>query len=259
MKKTLSVLYGVTSYFLFLGAYLYLIAFALDVAPHAVSGPGTLPPLAAIAIDVGLIALFGVQHSVMARPAFKRGWTQIVPKHLERSTYVLVATALVALIIFAWQPVAGPDLWNVTGAGAAALTVLSLLGWSAVPVCSFLTDHFELFGLRQVAEYALGQAPSKPAFKERAIYKKVRHPMMLGFIIALWAAPHMSMGHVVFASAFTAYILTGIYFEERTLAAEHGRAYRDYQARVPKLLPWGAVAGSPTALESRGDAARMTH
>lgn len=259
MKKTLSVTYGVLSYLLFLGAYLYLIAFALNLAPHSVSGPATLPPAAAVAIDIGLIALFGVQHSVMARPAFKQWWTQIVPKHLERSTFVLVATALVALIIAAWQPVAG-DLWTVSNqAGVIALTVLSLVGWSAVPVCSFLTDHFELFGLRQVAEYAAGRPPSKPAFRERAIYKKVRHPMMLGFLIAMWATPHMTVGHLVFAGSMTAYILTGIYFEERTLVAEHGRSYREYQARVPKLLPWGSVSGAPSALEARGDAARMTH
>lgn len=258
MKKTLSVAYGVTSYVLFLGAFLYLIAFAWNVAPHAVSGPATLPPATAIAINIGLITLFGVQHSVMARPSFKRWWTRVIPKHLERTTFVLIATVMAGLIVLGWQPVEG-DLWNVTGAAAIALYALSLLGWSAVPACSFLTDHFELFGLRQVWEYATGRAPSKPAFKERAVYKKVRHPMMLGLIVAMWSTPRMTAGHLVFAGAMTAYILVGIYFEERTLAAEHGQAYRDYQARVPKLFPWGSLAGAPSALEARGDAARMTH
>lgn len=251
MKKTLSVTYGLTAYVLFLCAFLYLIAFSLNLAPQSISGPATRPPLAAALIDLVLITLFGVQHSIMARPAFKRWWTRFVPPQLERSTFVLIATGLVALLIACWQPIEG-DLWNVTGAGMILISAVSLLGYMAVPAVSFLTDHFYLFGVRQVAQYALDHAPSRPLFREKSIYRKVRHPMMLGFLVAFWAAPHMTVGHLLFATAMTAYILVGAYFEERTLAVEHGHAYRDYQSRVPKLLPWSSAADSSSAVESRG-------
>ena len=236
MKKTLSVVYGVVAYVLFLGAFLYLIAFSMNLAPTPVSGPASLPPLAAAAIDIGLITLFGLQHSIMARPGFKSRWTRIVPQHLERSTYVLIATALVMLITTGWQPIEGM-LWQVTGGGALALYALALLGWMMVPLCSLLTDHLELFGLRQVAEYAFGWPQPKPEFKQRVLYKKVRHPMMLGFLVALWATPYMTVSHLLFAVTLSAYILVGIHFEERDLVRKHGQAYRDYQARVPKLIP----------------------
>jgi protein-S-isoprenylcysteine O-methyltransferase Ste14 len=237
LKKIASLVYGVGAYLLFLGAFLYLIAFATNVAPNSVSGTPSLPPLLAALIDVELIALFGLQHSIMARPGFKNWWTRFVPPHLERSTFVWLAAALVIVIVQLWQPIEG-DLWNVTGGGMIALYTISLLGWLSVPATSFLTDHFELFGLRQVFEYALERPASKPEFKERALYKKVRHPMMLAFLFAFWAAPHMTAGHLLFAGLMTSYILAGIYFEERDLASKHGQAYRDYQARVPKLLPF---------------------
>ena len=236
LRKTLSVVYAAGAYVLFLGAYLYLIAFAINIVPHSVSGPASLPPLQAALIDVALIALFGLKHSIMARPGFKLWWTRAVPRHLERSTYVLIATALVFAIVQFWQPIDG-DLWNVSGAGMMALYAISLLGALGVPAFSFLTDHFELFGLRQAAEYALEIPGSAAEFKERGVYKKVRHPMMLAFLVAFWATPHMTVGHLLFAGLMTAYILTGIYFEERDLLRAHGKAYRMYQARVPKLLP----------------------
>jgi protein-S-isoprenylcysteine O-methyltransferase Ste14 len=236
LKKTTSVVYAAGAYLLFLGVYLYLVAFALNVVPHSISGPVGLPPVPAALADIALITLFGLQHSIMARPAFKRWWTRVVPRHLERSTYVLMATALVAVIVLFWQPIEG-DLWNVTGAGSIALYAISLLGWVGVPAFSFLTDHFELFGLRQAVEHAF-ELPNSPAeFKEQGVYKKVRHPMMLSFLVAFWGAPHMTVGHLLFAGLMTAYILTGIYFEERDLLRAHGQAYRDYQARVSMLLP----------------------
>ena len=187
MKKTLSLVYAVAAYVLFLAAFLYLVAFSMNLGPSQISGPASLPPLAAAAIDLGLIALFGLQHSVMARPGFKSWWTRIVPQHLERSTYVLIAAVLTALIPAAWQPIEG-QLWNVTGAGMIALYTVSALGFLMIPLCSFLTDHFELFGLRQAAEYVFGWAQPKAEFKQRALYKKVRHPMMLGWMVAFWAA-----------------------------------------------------------------------
>ncbi len=250
MKKILSVTYGLTAYVLFLCAFLYLIAFSLNLAPQSISGPAKLPPFDAALIDVALITVFGVQHSIMARPAFKRWWTRFIPPHLERSTFVLIATGLVVLMIAGWQPIEG-DLWNVTGAGMTLIGAISLLGYMAVPAVSFLTDHFYLFGVRQVVQYAQDRVPTRPIFREKSVYHKVRHPMMLGFLVAFWATPHMTVGHLLFAGAMTAYILIGIYFEERTLAAEHGRSYQDYQSRVPKLLPWGSAADSLNTPESR--------
>jgi protein-S-isoprenylcysteine O-methyltransferase Ste14 len=190
LRKIASVLYGAGAYLLFLGAFLYLMAFATNLARHSVSGDASLPPLWAALVDIALITLFGLQHGIMARPEFKRRWTRLVPRHLERSTFVWFAAALVIIIVQFWQPIEG-DLWNVTGVGMIALYAISLLGFLTVPVVSFLTDHFELFGLRQVFEYALGRPMSKPEFKERALYRKVRHPMMLGFLIAfLGHSPH---------------------------------------------------------------------
>ncbi len=241
LRKIASVVYGVAAYLLFLGSYLYLIAFTTNLTAHSVSGAPSLLPLSAALVDIALITLFGLQHGIMARPGFKRQLTRWVPAHLERSTFVWTAAALVIVIVQFWQPIGG-DLWNVSGAGRIALYAVSLLGFLIVPGVSYLTDHYELFGLRQVYEYALGRPMSKPQFKERALYRTVRHPMMVGFLIAFWATPHMTAGHLLFAALMTAYILVGIYFEERDLARVHGQVYRDYQARVPKLLPLGASA-----------------
>jgi protein-S-isoprenylcysteine O-methyltransferase Ste14 len=243
LKKIVSSVYSVGAYLLFFGACAYLIAFTADVGPHSISGTPSLPPLPAALLDLALITLFGLQHAIMARPGFKRWWTRVVPPHLERSTFVWFGSALIIAIVQFWQPIEG-DLWNVTGAAMIALYAISLLGYLAIPVTSFLTDHFELLGLRQVFEYALERPRSKPEFKERSLYKKVRHPMMLGWIIAFWATPHMTAGHLLFAGLMTSYILVGIYFEERDLVRVHGQAYRDYQARVPKLLPIGGRGGA---------------
>jgi len=243
LKKIASLVYGAAAYFGFLGVFLYLVAFSMNLVPRSVSRAATEHPLVAVLVDVGLISLFGVQHTIMARPRFKAWWVRIVPRHLERSTFVLIASVIMGCIVWFWQPIDG-DLWNVTGAGMFALYAIAALGWIGVPATSLLTDHFELFGLRQVAEYALGLPKSKPEFKERGLYKKVRHPMMLCFLIAFWATPHMTVGHALFAGLWTAYILTGIYFEERDLVYAHGAAYRNYQMRVPKLLPVGRPAGA---------------
>jgi protein-S-isoprenylcysteine O-methyltransferase Ste14 len=249
MKKILSVVYCATAYVLFLGSFLYLIAFSMDVGPSRISGPASLPPLLAAAIDLVLITAFSLQHSVMARPGFKRWWTRTIPQHLERSTYVLIGSAMTVLLVAAWQPIEG-ELWNVAGAGMIALYAVAALAYLMVPVCSFLTDHFELFGLRQVAEYAFGWPQPKPEFKQRALYKKVRHPMMLGWMVAFWSTPYMTVGHVLFASTMTTYILVAIHFEERDLAQRHGQAYRDYQARVPKLIPIPSAQGAALSAET---------
>ena len=242
LKRIASAVYGVGAYVLFLGAFLYLIAFTLIVAPNFAGRTHALPSLLGALIDIGLITLFGLQHGIMARPGFKQWWTRFVPPHLERSTFVWFAAALLIVVLRFWQPIEG-ELWNVTGPGMVALYSISLIGFLGVPATSLLTDHFELFGLRQVFEYTRGQPVSKPEFKERALYKRVRHPMMLSFLIAFWAVPHMTAGHFLFATLMTSYILVGIFFEERDLTRAHGQQYRDYQARVPKLLPFGASSG----------------
>lgn len=257
MKKVLSLMYGALAYVMFLGAFLYLIAFTVNAIPNSISGPASLPPLWAAAIDLGLITMFGLQHSLMARAGFKRVWTRIVPAHLERSTFVAIAAMMVAMIVMCWQPIEG-EIWNVTGTGMVALYVVAALGWLTIPVTSFLTDHFALFGLRQVFQYVLGRTMSKPAFRVRGFYKKVRHPMMLGFIVAFWSTPHMTTGHLLFAGLMTSYILAGIYFEERDLAREHGEAYHAYQAQVPKLLPIGKIEGTmQDELEAMAKAPQM--
>jgi len=256
LKKIGFVAYGVGAYLLFLASFLYLMAFAINAAPHSVSGTPSLPPLPAALVDIALITLFGLQHGIMARPGFKRWWTQFVPPQLERSTFVWFAAAVVIVMVQFWQPIEG-ELWNVTGAAMIALYAVSLLGFLTVPFTSFLTDHFELFGLRQVFEYALDRPMAKPEFKERAFYKKVRHPMMLAFLVGFWAAPHMTLGHLLFAGMMTSYILVGIYFEERDLARAHGQAYRDYQARVPKLLPFGGRrSAQPSPLKTKAATAQ---
>ena len=187
---------------------------------------------------------------------YKGSTSTVLHSYIPIFLFVLVATGLLVLLIVCWQPIAG-ELWNITGAGMLVVTAVSLLGYLAVPAISLLTDHFYLFGVRQVAQFALDRAPTRPQFRERSVYRKVRHPMMLGFLVAFWAAPHMTAGHLLFAATMTAYILAGIYFEERTLVAEHGHAYRDYQSRVPKLAPWGSTADSPSAAEPRASTARI--
>jgi len=236
MNRIFAITYGGTAYVLFLGVFLYLIAFTMNMAPHSVSGPATMPAVAAVAIDIALVTLFALQHTIMARPAFKRKWTRIVPKHLERSTFVLVASAMVLLMITCWQPIDGL-IWNLTGPAAMAMYVISVIGFLGVPLVSLITDHFHLFGLRQVYEFATGRPQSAPVFKMVGPYKAIRHPMMLSFLVAFWATPTMTAGHLLFASLMTFYIQVGVYFEERSLAAEHGKAYRDYQSNIPKLMP----------------------
>jgi protein-S-isoprenylcysteine O-methyltransferase Ste14 len=247
MRKAFAITYGVGSYAFFLGVYLSLVAFSMNLAPDAVSGPAGLNPAAATAINIALAGLFGVQHSAMARPAFKRWWTRMVPAHLERTTFVMTASATVLLMVTAWQPIEGV-VWRVTGPAAMVIYAMSAIGFVGVPLVSFLTDHFHLFGLRQVYEYATGRPQPAPVFRMVGPYKAVRHPMMVAFLIAFWATPEMTYGHLLFASLMTAYILAGIYFEERTLAREHGLAYRDYQARVPKLIP--AAPGDGAGMEA---------
>jgi len=238
MGKLLAVLYGVLSYVVFFGSFLYAVAFleGLPVPKTIDSGPaGPLVP--SLLIDTALLGVFAIQHSVMARPAFKAWWTKMVPTQVERSTYVLLASLALALLLWQWRP--APSLvWSLTGPAALVLTVLSYVGWLVVLTSTFLINHFDLFGLRQVFAYASGRETPPADFRTPLFYRVVRHPLYLGFIIAFWAAPVMSVGHLFFAAGATAYILIAIQFEEHDLVAHFGDTYRTYQKRVSMILPW---------------------
>ena len=192
----------------------------------------------AILIDAIILGLFAVQHTIMARPWFKAGIAKLIPRAAERSTFVLLASLILLLIFWQWRPIAG-TIWTVQSPlGQDVLWALFWIGWGIVFISTFLIDHFDLFGLRQVTAYLMGKEPQLPHFTERAFYKVVRHPIMLGFIIAFWATPTMSIGHLFFAGLTTAYILVGLLFEERDLVRMHGERYLEYASRVPRLVPF---------------------
>ena len=239
MSRSLALLYGGVSYTVFLATFLYAIAFVagVGVPRHIDNGPNA-SLLTALIIDLGLLTLFAVQHSGMARPAFKRWWTRFVPQPIERSTFVLVSSAVLLMLFWQWRPL--PQMvWQVdNGLSRGALWSLSMLGWLLVLTSSFTINHFELFGLRQVWLHARRRTPEEEPFVLRAMYRIVRHPLMLGFLIAFWVTPTMTLGHLLFAAVVTGYIFVAVKFlEERDLVAAHGEAYRDYQRKVPMLLP----------------------
>ncbi len=235
--RALTLTLGLAVYAVFLATFLYLIGFVGGVwVPKTLDDGRASDVGTALAVDLAFLALFGAQHTVMARPAFKRWWTRIIPEPLERTTFVAVTCAILIAMVVCWRPLPG-TLWRVNGAGAVLLYILSALGWVIVLVSTFLIDHFELFGVKQVVSHALVHERKPARFQERFFYRYVRHPLMLGFIIAFWATPHMTWGHLLFAGTATGYILLALVVEERTLVALHGAAYEDYRRRVPKLIP----------------------
>lgn len=235
--RVLAFAYGVVSYVFFLVVFVYAVGFVANVGvPRAIDGVATTPFATALAIDLLLLAVFAVQHSVMARPAFKRAWTRVVPPVVERSTFVLAASAALALLFWQWRPLGGV-VWQVDTPWLRALLVaLSAFGWLQVLVTTFLIDHFELFGLKQVWQAFRGVTPSAPHFVVPGPYRMVRHPLYLGFLIAFWAAPTMTVAHLVFAVMTTAYILVAIQLEERDLIVAHPE-YAAYRREVPMILP----------------------
>jgi protein-S-isoprenylcysteine O-methyltransferase Ste14 len=237
--RYLALLYGVVCYVLFLGVFLGAIAFVGDLVP-AIPVSVDRGPLAtaggALGIDVALLTLFAVQHSVMARPAFKRVWTRIVPPAVERSTYVLFSSLALLLLLVFWQPLPGV-IWSAAGAVGLGLSAVRWLGWGVVLLSTFMISHFDLFGLKQVYANLKQQRLEDPEFRTFGLYRLVRHPIMLGFMIAFWATPTMTLGHLVFALATTGYVLIALRLEEADLVRSLGDRYRDYQARVPMLLP----------------------
>ncbi len=231
--------FGVLVYALFLLTFLYLIGFVTGfVVPVTVDGGGpTSAPALAVLVDVGVVALFGLQHTVMARPRFKRWLTRHVPQAIERSCFVLVTCAIFAVMFTQWRAIP-TVLWQTSGAVAHTILAVAFVGWGTVLLSTFLIDHFDLFGLRQVWLAFRGRDYAARTFQERGLYRVVRHPLMLGFLVAFWAAPTMTVGRLLFAGCYTLYILFALVIEERDLLDLHGASYRDYQRRVPKLLPF---------------------
>lgn len=238
MMRALTLGYGAVCYLVFLAVFIYSVGFVGDiVVPRTVDHGVTASLTEAIVVNLLLLGLFAVQHSVMARPAFKRMWTRFVPRAVERSTYVLLASLVLALLFWQWRTM--PALiWDVNSpAGRMALWTLFALGWVTVLVSTFLINHFDLFGLRQVYLAWRGRPYTPLRFGTSMLYRAVRHPIMLGFLVAFWATPTMTAGHLLFAAATTAYVLAAIRLEERDLAADLGQQYRDYRERVPMLIP----------------------
>ena len=252
VQRILFFAYGCFAYLMFLGSFLYAIAFVGGLAPKALDGLQDMPLAPALAIDLALLALFAVQHSVMARRWFKEWWTQYVHPVIERSTYVLCASLALIVLFWQWRPLGG-EIWLVESPAArAALIGLCAFGWLLVLVTTFLIDHFDLFGLRQVWLYLVGRPYTRAQFVQPAPYRVVRHPLYLGFLLAFWMTPTMTVAHLVFAVATTAYIVLAIQFEERDLVHEHGAAYEEYRRRVPMLLPLGTrSAGALSRTEAR--------
>jgi protein-S-isoprenylcysteine O-methyltransferase Ste14 len=226
------------AYVAFLGAFASTVGFVANVGvPKGIDGGISSPVAVAVLVDAGLLTLFAVQHSVMARPWFKRWWTRFVPASIERSTFVLAASLVLAMLLWQWRPLPA-NVWSVEGTWArATLWGLYGFGWLMVVGSTFLIDHFDLFGLRQVVARVRGRPHQRPGFRQPLLYRLVRHPIMVGFVIAFWAAPDMSAGRLLFAALATSYIVVAVRFEERDLLAHHGEAYEGYATQVSRFVP----------------------
>jgi protein-S-isoprenylcysteine O-methyltransferase Ste14 len=250
IRRVLVLGYGAVAYIVFLGSLLYTVGFLADTAVPKDIDDGTAGPAwQAVLVNLALLSLFAVQHSVMARPWFKRWWIRLIPATIERSTYVLAASLLVVLLLWQWRPL--PDsVWSVhAGWARAVLWTLYALGWVILVFSSFLIGHFDLFGLRQVLASARERQYVEPEFHEPLLYQLVRHPLMVGFLIAFWAAPDMSVGRLLFVLVASAYIVVAVRFEEHDLRRQLGEPYEQYSRRVPRFVP--RFGRRPSALTGR--------
>jgi methanethiol S-methyltransferase len=238
LKRLLFFAYGVASYLIFLATFLYAVAFVGGFAvPSRLDGPARGPIPGSLAIDAALLVLFAAQHSIMARRGFKERWTQWVPWTIERSTYVLCASVALLVLFWQWRPM-GIPVWTVeNGAARLVLWILFAAGWLTVLMVTFLINHFDLFGLRQVWLPLTGKPYTPVSFRTPLPYRIIRHPLYFGFLLAFWMTPTMTLAHLFFAVATTGYIIMAIQLEERDLVSEHGAAYEEYRRRVPMLLP----------------------
>ena len=257
MKRIAVFTYGLASYAIFFATFLYAIGWLGNiVVPSSIDSDPQVPMFQALVINLLLLGLFAVQHSVMARPEFKRKWTRIVPEPMERSTYVLFSSLAMILMFWLWQPMGGV-IWDVQDpVGRVALWSACVFGWRLVLVSTFLINHFDLFGLRQVWLYLRGKPYTELHFGTPGPYKIIRHPLYVGWLFAFWATPTMTVAHLVFALATTGYILIAIQLEERDLVSMHGKSYEDYRRQVPMLIPRpGKRALAPATTDSMENAA----
>lgn len=239
MSRAAALVFAILAYAIFFATFLYLIAFVgdLSIAPRTVDVGPDSPLAVAVVIDAALIALFGLQHSVMARQGFKRWWTRLVPWAVERSVYVLMASLALIILMSLWRPI-DTIVWNVGDPLVSDLIwVVFWLGWGMVLLSTFLINHFELFGLQQAWFHARGREASRPEFRQPLFYRWIRHPLYLGFFMAFWAAPEMTAGHLLLAGGMSVFMLIAIQYEEKDLVALFGRDYEDYRQRAGMLLP----------------------
>lgn len=239
IARITAFVYGLVCYTIFFATFLYAFGFVGNfIVPHPIDSEPVISWFNALLTDVALLGIFGIQHSVMARKSFKNWWTQFIPKPIERSTYVLFSSLCLIALFYFWQPIGG-YIWNVTNpTGVAILYTLFASGWLLVLATTFLINHFDLFGLRQVWLYLRGKPYTPLKFVTPGPYKYVRHPLYVGWLLGFWSTPTMTVTHLVFALITTVYILVAIQFEERDLVDIHGKAYADYRRQVPMLIPF---------------------